>query len=371
LTGSSGSMGEPQKVSFRAFADIVTSGIRISHAVVVLLISACTSPSDARPPQPDARSSCPTQHTDPPPIDFGCEELYATSSIPFPDGGATPGALTGTGFTLTESGLQFTPVEVREYTGSIPLLRDGCVVGTQRLLGTGSDSVFRWTPAIVDFGYLNLGKTRRERVTFTTCSTLPVELSNLGTREGSQTSMVFGFDAGTTAILAATRATNGTLISGQLTLEVTFTPAVFGPRAGQLVASTTVQTQPMTSVTLRGVGGGPVISVTPTQLDFGAVTAPTTQTVTIRNTGTQPGPPDPRAHLFLGIDGMQPYFELTPGDCGTVTLGPYDPTVGLSAGQSVSITVELTPAAAPRTCTLRLFSTDRDNPVNEVTITAQ
>jgi len=54
-----------------------------------------------------------------------------------------------------------------------------------------------------------------------------------------------------------------------------------------------------------------------------------------------------------------------------VTLGTYDPNVGLSAGGSVPITVELAPAAAPRACTLRIFSTDRENPVTEVAITAQ
>lgn len=340
--------------------------------LMALLISACTSPSDPMPARPDAGSGCPTARLTPPAIDFGCQARGSVALIAFPDAGVEPGTFSDPAFRLTPAGLQFTPSEAREYVASIPLVRDGCEVGLLPVIGTGVDAVLRWSPAIVDFGYVSPGITRRERVTFETCSTVPIELTNLATREGNSVTTVFGVDAGSTVVVpGATRAADGTLTLGELALEVTFTPAVLGPRAGQLVASTPVETQPMVSVALRAVGGGPVVNVTPTQLDFGVVAAPTTRVITLSNAGTQPGPPDPRANLFLGIDGLPPYFELTPGDCGTVTLGTYDPNVGLSAGASVPLTVELAPAAAPRTCTLRVFSTDRENPVTEVSITAQ
>jgi hypothetical protein len=54
-----------------------------------------------------------------------------------------------------------------------------------------------------------------------------------------------------------------------------------------------------------------------------------------------------------------------------VTLGTYDPATGLTGNATATFSIELTPAAAPRTCTLHVFTTDRAHPDVVVTITAQ
>lgn len=336
-----------------------------------LLISACTPPGDPMTPRPDAGPGCQGEVVMLPTIDFGCQTRGSTTLIALPDAGAELGAFSDLVFQVTPSGVLFSPVEERNSGASIPFVRDGCVVARQPVIGNGVDAVLRWAPAVVEFGYVSTGRTRRERVTFQTCSTVPIELTDLATREGVAASAVFGVDAGSSVVVPkAMRAADGTLSLGEVAVEVSFSPAELGPRQGQFVARARVDAQPMLAVPLRGVGGGPVFSANPTQLDFGAVTTPTTRVVTVTNAGTQPGPPDPRAHLFLGIDGLPPYFELTPANCGTVTLSAYDPNVGVSAGQSVSLTVELAPAAGPRTCTLRVFSNDPEQPVTEISITA-
>jgi hypothetical protein len=313
----------------------------------------------------DAGSGCPTEHVFPT-IDFGCQARGSVTLLPLPETEA--GTFSDPTFRVTPMGVEFAPLEERDFSASIPLVRDGCVVGQQPVIGTGVDAVLRWSPPVVDFGYVKPGRTGRERVTFMTCSTMPIALINLRTIEGSSSASVFGVDAGAIVVPGAVRAADGTRLLGELEVELTFTPAVLGPRQGQLVAQTQLEPQPMLSIALRAVGGGPVVGVSPLQLDFGAVTSPTSQVVTVSNTGA---PADPRANLFLGLGGLPPYFELTPGDCGTVTLSSYDPNVGLTAGQSVSFTVELEPATAPRTCTLRIFTTDPESPVTQVTITAQ
>ena len=169
----------------------------------------------------------------------------------------------------------------------------------------------------------------------------------------------------------ARRTDAGTLSTSSRSLEVSFSPTVAGPRLGQLRFATALTEQPELSLTLRGVGGGPVASVMPTSLDFGQVTAPATRLVTITNIGTRPTPADPRGNLFLGIDGNAPYFELTPASCGTATLGAYDPLVGLTAPtDTATISIELQPAAAPRSCTLHVFTSDREHADVVVSITA-
>jgi hypothetical protein len=327
---------------------------------MALLISACT-------PQPRS-SACPTIPS-PPVIDFGCQERGTITRIPLP--GIEPGTFVGPGFQVTPYGLEFSPSELREYSDSFPIVRDGCVVAEQSVLGTGVDRVLRWSPVVVDFGAVRPGSTRRMQVTLEACALNPIELSNLATDEASRARPSFAFDAGSATIPRATRAFDGTLVRSALALEVSFTPTALGLREGLFVVSTTLPERPNAGVRLRGVGGGPVVGVMPTQLDFGAVSTPTSRVVTVTNTGTQADPPDLRAQLFLGLEGLPPYLELTPGNCGAVTLGTYDPNVGLSPGQSVSITVDLSPAPAPRTCTLRLFSTDPESPVTGVILTAR
>lgn len=341
--------------------------------VVVVLLTACPGPQDRVDAGNDGGGgpACPEFVLSPPLIDFGCGARGEVMTLPFPDAGATPGAFASTAFTLDDAGLHFSPPEALDYTATIPLYRGECLLGTQRVIGTGVSGVLSWAPTLVDFGYVRPGLSKRAGITFNSCSTVPLALSDAATREGTSPSLVFGLDAGSLSIPGATRSDAGVLVNGTLTLEVSFSPTVVGPRQGQLVLASPLASQPGLSVTLRGVGGGPEVEVTPASLDFGVVSMASTRVVTVSNIGTPGQPPDPRANLFLGIDGGQPYFELTPGTCGAVTMASYNPTNGLSTGDSVTLSVTLQPAPAPRMCTLHVYSTDLLTPDVAVVITAQ
>jgi hypothetical protein len=339
------------------------------RSLVLLLVLAACSAAPV-PPADDAGAACPELFLQLPVIDFGCVARGATAQVPFPDAGVRAGSFTSLEFKVEQGEVQFRPQEAREYAFSIPLFRGVCPIGVQPVIGTGVVSVLTWSPSTVDFGFVNPGVTRREVVTFSTCSTVPLVITDAGTFEGSNASMVFEVDGGELTLPAASRTDAGTLSTSSRSLEVSFSPTGVGSRTGQLRFATALTEQPQLSLTLRGVGGGPVASVMPTRLDFGQVTAPSTRLVTITNIGTQPTPADPRGNLFLGHDGNAPYFELAPASCGTATLGAYDPLVGLAAADTATISIELQPAAAARSCTLHVFTSDRENADVVVSITA-
>jgi hypothetical protein len=312
----------------------------------------------------------------------------------------------------------FKPTEERDYIATVRMRRaDGCPEKPVRLVGTGVDQVLKWTPAVVDFGYAPPGTTVAGEVTFRNSSSRAITVSAVQTREGSNPSVVYKVTESDTSDLTKITVPAGvrdpmtnTITPGTQLVKLSFKPLVLGPRAGQLVGTTTLMSQPMISVTLRGVGGGPDIDVTPAgTLNFGRIAyfanaSPAsfaTRKLTVRNVGTRPTPADPRANLKLGqADGSggfaRPYWEVTAmagsdlseiciGAFDTMTgmcsndlpssgAGRYDPVQGLEAGGATSlldIPVRVTPnGLGMRSFQVKIFSNDPDESVTTVTVTA-
>ncbi|MCA2980190.1 MAG: hypothetical protein INH37_18120, partial [Myxococcaceae bacterium] len=318
--------------------------------------------------------------------------------------------------------LLFTPTEVRDYTATIKVLpADGCPEVTTRLSGRGVDNVLSWQPGTLDFGYVQPGVMVTGEVTFLNQGFKPVQLSALATREASNPSNIFRVVAANMGDLtrltvpAGRRDTaTGDIVPGSAKATLSFRPAILGQRSGTLAATTDVRNQPNVAVPLRGVGGGPDIDVLPAStLNFGRIayfpgsTAAATRKLTVRNVGTAPVSPDPRANLRLGRMGAgKPYWEVTPknaessadeicvgvfntmtGTCASPNdlpasgPGMYNPSVGLvasGAAATLDIPVRVQPKDLSVNATsgnkeweITIFSNDPDEPEVRVTVTAR
>jgi hypothetical protein len=312
----------------------------------------------------------------------------------------------------------FAPAEPRDYFGTIKILpADGCPEVNVRLVGTGVDNVLSWAPTTLDFGYVQPGLTVPGEVTFSNQSFKAVELTSLATREGANPSNIYRVtganmgDATRLTVPAATRdmATNA-IVPGTAKATLSFRPAVLGPRQGTFTGQTDARNQPSFTVALRGFGGGPDIDVLPANtLNFGRIayfsgsSASATRRVTVRNVGTRPTPPDPRANLKLGVMGAGRPWTVTAknaesslseicvgrfdtmtntctDDLPTTGPGAYNPAVGLEASgaaASLDIPIRVQPAntnvgaSGNKEWEITFFSNDPDEPEVRLTVTAR
>ncbi len=314
--------------------------------------------------------------------------------------------------------IAFKPTEAREYAATVRMRRaEGCPEKPVRLIGTGVAAVLSWTPATLDFGYAPPGTTIPGSIVFSNLALTPVTLAMIQPREGGNPSTVFKVteaqsttELTTLTIPGGVRDMAGVIAPGSATLKLSFKPLVLGPRAGTAVATTMLASQPMVSVNLRGVGGGPDIDARPAPaMAFGRIAyfaqanpaTFATRKLTVQNVGTRPTPADARANLKLGqSDGAggfaRPYWEVTAmagssldeiclgvfdatnntcmNDLPTAGAGRYDPSIGLEAGAGTSlleIPVRITPnGLGMRSFEVKIFSNDPDEAVTTITVTA-
>lgn len=316
------------------------------------------------------------------PFDFGAVVPGATASIPFELSPSTTRlrysneVIEGPGFSRLGTALVFRPSMLGRFTGLVRLdarTAPECSprAVTASLLGDAVSATLTTTP-VVDFGFVPPGRTRwvdlkLENVAFTSAIASAF----------SATPSAYAVEAPDGGLLvprANRDAMTKALIPGSALVRVGFSPTDAGVQSGTLVMATDVAAQPQVSVTLRGVGGGGVVAVTPKALDFGPLTMMSRQQVRVSNVGIRPSPPDPRGNLFLGIDGGMPYFELrhVSGATGTVSVtmtSRYDPGVGVASLSDVTVEVTALPGASAND--LHLFSTDLDRPDVVVPIIVQ
>ncbi|MDP3152144.1 MAG: choice-of-anchor D domain-containing protein [Archangium sp.] len=146
----------------------------------------------------------------------------------------------------------FQPAEARAYAATVRLSRHQlCAEQPVALAGSGVASALAWTPATAELGPVAVGATARTTVVFTNLMFRPLQLSEFALREGSITSSVFSVMPSELTVPAATRAVDGTVISGMASVELSFTPTASGARSAQLTASTGLTSQPTISVSLR------------------------------------------------------------------------------------------------------------------------
>lgn len=273
-------------------------------------------------------------------IDFGKVMVQDTAARRLD--GATLDRVTGIGFDAVAdaTGVQvtFRPLDGTAHTGSLTVRGgEGCPQVTVPLSGTGVISMVECEPAVLDFGFITPGLTKASSLRVRNHGLMPVVLSNLQTRIGTNPSSEYRIVGGATTVTAPAE--------GTVEIQLTFTPANLGLRNGALVMATPSSTQPLLSCPLRGTGGGPDIDLRPTSLDFGRVPifagSGVTRKVTVRNLGTRPQPPDPLANLHIQRWDVIPknmasiaadicVGTWSAGQCSS-SLATYNPAVGLTA----------------------------------------
>ncbi|MDP3500516.1 MAG: hypothetical protein Q8S33_09290 [Myxococcales bacterium] len=314
---------------------------------------------------------------------------------------------------------QFAPTESRDYFATIKVLpADGCPEVNVRLVGSGVANVLSWTPTTLDFGYVQPSLTVTGDVTFSNQSFKAIELSALTTREGANPSNIYRVTAANMGDLtkltipaASRNAATNTIVPGTAKVTLSFRPVLLGARQGTFNGSTDARNQPSFTIPLRGIGGGPDIDIQPANtLNFGRIayfagnTSSATRRVTLRNVGTRPTPPDPRANLKLGVMGAgRPYWTVTAknaesslseicvGRFDTMTNactddlpatgpGSYNPAVGIEASgaaATLDIPIRIAPAnttvgaSGNKEWEVTFFSNDPDEPEVRLTVTAR
>ena len=116
--------------------------------------------------------------------------------------------------------------------------------------------------------------------------------------------------------------------AGSCTLSVTFTPTAAGVRSGSIVLQDDAAGSPHT-VTLEGIGSGPVVALSPGSVSFSAIAVGTSsapQTVTLSNSG----------NITLNISSIQ-----AAGDYSQTNTCP----AALAVSSSCAISVTFTPTA--------------------------
>ena len=151
--------------------------------------------------------------------------------------------------------IEFKPTEARDYIATVRMRRHQlCAEKPVRLIGTGVAAVLTWSPPLADFGSVSVGAEGRVSITFTNQMLRPVEISGLEAQEGGQASTSFRLAADHLTVPAGVRGGDSVILPGTAQLELIFAPGTVGPRAGQVSGQTALGSQPVVSVTLRGIG---------------------------------------------------------------------------------------------------------------------
>jgi hypothetical protein len=270
----------------------------------------------------------------------------------------------------------FQPTVDQAWSASVTVQpAESCPVGSVALVGSSASTSVAFSPSTLDLSCVPPGVERVQTITIANLGAVPVQLTNIAAFAGSVPSPDFR--------VVAPGASLTVPANGTATIDVGFRPTLLGPRTGTLRATTNLPNQPALVIPLRGLGGGPVIEVTPSPLAFGKLglftpSVGVTRSLAIRNVGTRFTSPTPACNLHLGLGGVAPYFTLTPsGTTGasefSASLGSgYDPAVGLEAGREVLLNVTATPAfVGQKSAQLTVHSDDLASPTTQVPVTAE
>jgi hypothetical protein len=174
----------------------------------------------------------------------------------------------------------------------------------------------------LSFGSTLVGSSTSQPFTLTNTGTGSVTISQVAATGAGFT--VSGFTAGVT------------LAAGQsLALTANFAPATAGVVAGSLNIVSTATISP-TTISLSGTGVQPQISVTPSSVSFGNVTAGATgtQTLTIRNSGTATLNVTQASLVGTGFtsSGLALPLSLAPGGSTVFNIGFAPASAGTFSG---------------------------------------
>ncbi|MGH9602678.1 MAG: beta strand repeat-containing protein, partial [Terriglobales bacterium] len=237
----------------------------------------------------------------------------------------------GTGCTIS---VTFTPAAAGTRTGQLVVSSNASgSPHTVGLTGTGvTPQAVDLAPASLDFG---------DQQVSTSSAAMGLTLTNSGGTTLTLNSITSSGDFTQATSCGATLAAGASC-----SISVTFTPTAAGTRTGQLTVSSNAAGSPHTAP-LMGTGTAPVLSFTPTSLNFGNQIVGSTgaaQAVTLTNTGT--------ALLTLSTISVTGDFTHT-HTCGS----------SLDAGASCIISVTFTPSVTgTRTGQLSVTSSAAGSP---------
>lgn len=223
--------------------------------------------------------------------------------------------------------VDFAPALLASYQGALAVqVHEACPEVSVALRGEGVEQTLTWTPAVVDFEYVTPGGFLERAVTFSNVALRPVTVADLRCFEGATPSARFSVAAGATTLTvpSATRDEADALVPGTATLTLRFAPTETGVKAGVLRGDVDGRGPASLAVALRGVGGGPDLSVSPRDVAVGRVpyfagaSPPSyaTREVLVENVGPPLVIPDARWNLKLGRPDttgvpQRPYWEVT------------------------------------------------------------
>ncbi|MBX5480697.1 MAG: choice-of-anchor D domain-containing protein [Myxococcaceae bacterium] len=284
---------------------------------------------------------------------------------------------------------EFRPTELRAYEAKVNLrAASTCPAKDVTLTGLGVDTVLEWTPASLDFLFVQPGSSANRQVVFKNYGSSDIELFNV------QSSLPSDF-----AVKADTGQDPTKFVvpaQGERAMNVVCSPSQLGLREGTLTFNTPLTKTPQGAIPLTCFGGGPDIQVIPSgTLNFGKVAyfpsanPPTSvvRRITVMNVGSTPPDANPDANLRLGQvspsgePGQLPLIKLTPTNGNTaadefsVSFPPsYDPAVGLQAkagANLMDLAVTLTPKTlGAKQAELIIYSNDPDEPETKITLAA-
>lgn len=278
----------------------------------------------------------------------GGADFAFVASVPVGPSGLTldPGASVSFAF-------RFQPSAEGERTAALVFeLCDGGCEATLEILGEGVLDAITCSPTALDFGTVNPDACRSESVLCTNGSDYDADLGSAELRTGSSTA----FSVGPSSIFPSTLAPSASEM-----IEVFYCPTAIGSDQGTLdlsVVHPNVQRGDI-AVALSGAAGGPDITCSPADIDFGGTElgASRSRTVVCANRGSE----DLTISSFAFATGSSADFTLTATSSGVVT-----------PGSSASFTIRYAPSAVGAvTGSFDITSDDRDTPVTNVSLAGE
>lgn len=209
-------------------------------------------------------------------------------------------------------------------------------------------------PALLDFGFVLPTYSKKASLLIANSRDTPITISNFGTSAG------FSYSGLQRISVPA---------SSWVNLELEFKPTALGSHEGELTFDTDALAQRTMSVPLRGVGGGPKLSVATTfALGPTALRSRQIATLPVANVGTD---------ADAGLHFISPGFSVTPQ--ANTTLDEIDVEVpyeywreGLAVGDVGEIGIVFSPkTVGPKSVELHLLTDDMSSPDTTVIVTTE
>ena len=247
--------------------------------------------------------------------------------------------------------LTFAPTQMGNFTGQVLISTDK--VGLSRTVNVQGEAVapiLRLNSAAIDFGAVNVNSTKAAS-SFSPSRVITVY------NDGNDTLSINSASSSNPAFVVSPLSSVSIPPGGSSTIDVSFAPNVIQQFNGTLTVNTNAGSQ---VISVTGQGSGPLLLVTPNQLDFGIIATGQSKTLSlsVSNTGNAPvsiasitSPLAPFSVSFIGTGTS----TLLPGTSTTILVS-YQPLVSGSASGSFVIssdsisgdlTVNLQGAAAP------------------------